>query len=199
MAIKLRYTEAHRGGHRYRRVVPADVRKAIGKKRWYQTFPASTSLAVIEQTVQILSLRHDAEIAKARGHDVETIARTILADSPADRYWWMDFLHQGDMSAKTKAVIATVEHGGTLPQESLSLSAAMAQDAARYGEGRSEKPFTAAVDSFVAVIGDKDILAITRTDVIEWITSKRQSGWRTVFSPLSRHAGQSWVGSAGRV
>jgi integrase len=177
MAIKLQYTEAHRGGHRYRRVVPADVRKAIGKKRWYRTFPASTSLAMIEHAVQVLSLRHDAEIAKARGHDVETIARTILADSPADRYWWMDFLHQGDMSAKTKAVIATVEHGGKLPQESLTLSAAMAQDAARYGEGRSEKPFTAAVDSFVAVIGDKDILAISRSDVIEWITLKRESGW----------------------
>jgi integrase len=177
MAIKLQYTEAHRGGHRYRRVVPADCRKAIGKKRWYKTFPASVSLAMIERAVQILSLRHDAEIAKARGQDVEWAARDILADTPANRYWTLDAMHQGDMSARNKAIIATVEGGGKLPQESLTLSAAMAQDAARYGERRSEKPFTAAVDSFIATVGNKDILAITRNDVIEWITTKREDGW----------------------
>lgn len=177
MAIKLRYTEAHRGGHRYRRVVPPDCRKAIGKKRWYQTFPASTTLATIERAVQLLSLRHDALIAQARGHEIETIARDILAGPPEDRYWLLDFLHQYDMDAKTKAVITAVEHGGTIPQKSLSLSEAMDQDRAHYGEGRSEKPFTVAVASFVDVIGDKDITAITRADVLQWLTKKREDGW----------------------
>lgn len=175
--------EGARGtAYRYRRVVPVDCRATIltdkgePRKNWIETWRTGTALELVRREAAILSARHDIAIAKARGQEIETIARNILAETPEDRHWLLGFMHQGEMSAKDQAVIATVEHGGKLPQGSPVLSDALKADAKKYSDGRDERPFDYAVKSFIEIVSDKPITEISRADVSDWITALRGKG-----------------------
>ena len=171
--------------YRYRRVVPPDCRKAIGRKNWIRTWKAGTPVATVEREAATLATQHDHEISVARGQEVtpaqiaeaEARAREMLARDRADAHEVLGFmLSQGSVNEAERVFVSALEHGGTYQPPSLSLSAALVQDAEKYGQGRDPKPFDYAVASFVATIGDKDITAITRADVSDWIAAKGKDG-----------------------
>ena len=196
----VRSVERKKGAaYSYRRQVPPDCREAIGRKNWFRTWRVGTPFARVETEALILTDKYDREIAEARGQEIQQIARNILADPPGDRYWLLDFLHQGDLSAKDRAVIATVEGGGKLPQESPTLTAALERDAELYGGDRDDRPFKYAVESFVKAVSDKDITAITRADAATWIASQGKLAPATVERQLTGNHHHGIGETGGRV
>lgn len=175
-------------GYFYRRVVPPAVREAIGCKNWHHTWRAGTPLAVVEREAMHLAARHDRMIAEAKG-DMETAeiarqeeyAREWLTRPPAERHEFLAYLHeQGDgdkgLTKPDRIFVNAMEAGGTYRPESMKLSAALERDRDLYSGDKDERPFKYAVESFIAVIGDKDVTAITRADVSEWLAAQKREG-----------------------
>jgi integrase len=184
LALEIPYVLKRGRGYRYRRIVPPDVRNAINRKNWIKSWRAGTPLAVVEREARHLAAKHDNEIAAARGEElspaqveqVEAKARDWLAGDLSDLHGFLAMLAEhredfGELPPDIEAVARAIEGGGRYLPESLPLTAALARDAERYGQDRDPRPFTQALGSFVAVIGDKEVTAITRADVGEWIQS----------------------------
>ena len=188
MALKIRYVEEHQGGQRYRRRVPPALRDKIGCASWYKTFPPRTPLAVIEREAKSLAAEHDAAIARAKGQEVtaqiqeqEAIAQRLFADDKADAYEVLGYsMSQGIMSDKDRYFINAMQNDGKYQPETLSITAALKQDAEKYGQDRDERPFKYAVESFVKAVADKDITAITRADAAKWIASQNRLAPATI-------------------
>ena len=75
-----------------------------------------------------------------------------------------------------RVCINAMEAGGTYRPESMKLSAALERDRDLYSGDKDERPFKYAVESFIEVIGDKDVTAITRADVSEWLGAQKREG-----------------------
>lgn len=190
LLLSTRYVETHGKASRYRRIVPADVSDKIGRDRWIKTFPKDTPLSVIERTAKRLGLAHDREIAIARGNEVsaEQIAQLeeqarelITGNSPSDLLWYRSFIAQGEedfgsLSPENAAMQNALEHDGRYIPNNLNLTAAHERDKGLYGGDRDEKPIEYAVRSFISTIGNKDITAIKRGDVSEWLASLVNGG-----------------------
>lgn len=187
--VDIPYVQAHGRAMRYRRVIPRDVRQNIGgKSHWIKTFRRRTPLAVIEREAGRLAREHDAVIARARNGEVvdaetiaraETLARETLAKDRPDHI--SDLVFFDDLNAYgnvlwVPAYFNAVEHGGRYVPGGLSLTAAHERDRRLYGDGRDEKPIEYAIKSFVAVIGDKEVTAISRADVAEWLAALVKRG-----------------------
>ena len=101
MEIQIPYVLSRGKGYRYRRIVPPDVRKTIGRKNWTKSFKSEIPLIVVEREARRLAAKHGNEIASARGQEVtpeqiamaESQAREWLTESDAKRYEMLDFLH----------------------------------------------------------------------------------------------------------
>ncbi len=194
--FEIPYVEEHwktgkRGvGYRYRRVVPLDVREKIGRKNWVVTFKPNTAPLAIEREARQLAARHDRLIERARNGDVvdadaiekaEATAKEWLAGDKARMHEMMFWLADqtatgGELPATVAAMVNAIENGGRYVPVAMKLSAAYDRDKKLYGGSRYEKSVTYAVESFIAAIGDKDVTAITRQDVIDWIGGLRSDG-----------------------
>lgn len=109
----------------------------------------------------------------AQIQEAESLARAALAGDKAEAYELLGFvLEQGNVTPADKYFANALEHGGKYTPESLSLTAALRQDAERYGGDRDERPFKYAVESFVKAVSDKSITSITRADAATWIASQ---------------------------
>jgi integrase len=171
---------------RYRRIVPPDVREAVGRQVWLRSFPRRTPIAAVEREASGLAAAHDALIRRARDGEIltpelvasaEEQARGILSLGKAARYEFLALLGSEPTLAPTvAAVVNAVEHGGRYTPERLPLTAAHARDRERHGGDRREAPFEYAVASFVRLVGDKDVREVTRADAAQWIEKLARDG-----------------------
>ncbi|MEX2650164.1 MAG: hypothetical protein WD673_14225 [Alphaproteobacteria bacterium] len=167
----------------------------VGRKVWVKTFRGSTSLAQIEREARLLALEHDRAIAIARGRELtaeqiekaEADAQTILARGKSDAHHVIAMFAEDPATSEIAALVNAMEHGGRYVPDDLKLSKVYERDRERYGEGRDEKPVHYAVDSLVAVVGDKDVRRITRDDVSDWIKAMRRDGLKS--STIRRRVG----------
>ncbi len=90
----------HGAAYSYRRQVPPDIRKIIGRKNWFKTWRRGTPFAVVEIDARQLAARHDAEIAQARGQEMkaeiqatEAEVRELLATDRQDAYETLAWAH----------------------------------------------------------------------------------------------------------
>ncbi len=174
--------------YRYRRVVPADIRKAIGFTNWIKTWRRGTPLAVVEVAARQLALQHDREIAVARGQEAVASARDWLSGDPADLAFFLTMLADtpkgSKLSPQIERVRKAIAGGGRLPVDSPTISEAVKRDVELYGEGRKDtRHFGLAVKTLIALIGDKPITEISRTDALAWIASEKQ---RVAVSTIKR-------------
>lgn len=172
--VKIPHVVEYEDRLKYRRTVPPDVREVIGRKNWTRTWKPDTPLAQIEAEAAQLARLHDAEIRVARGEaEAEEIARAE-ADARAvlKQQRFEDLAFIAENPTPTDAYfLAAVESGGVV-RRSIPLSQAVA----RHAVGRDQKPFKFALQSFEAVHGDPDILAIRRSDVATWIDHEHRRG-----------------------
>ncbi len=171
---------------RYRRRPPPDVLDKLldGKDSWITTWRPGTPLATVEHDARKLCAQHDQEIRVARGEAVtaeiqnqESLARKILAGDKAEAYDTLAFiLSQGIVSESDKYFANAAQHGGTYHPETFSLTKALERDRKLYSGDTDMRPFHYAVKSFVDLIGDKDVIRITRADASEWLAGQRKEG-----------------------
>ena len=181
ITVDFPYVQQRNRGFRYRRVIPADVRvKFENRQNWTKAWRRGTPLTVIEFEARQLAVKHDRLIAEARGQEAEGRAREWLDGDPADLAFYLTMLADtpkgSKLSPQIEAVRKAIAGGGRLPVESPPLSAALARDVEVYGGERNEKPARYAVATFVDVVGEKSVTAITRADVSEWITAQATGG-----------------------
>jgi site-specific recombinase XerD len=164
---------------RYRRIIPEKLRPQLdGRTEWSHTFAKGTSLGEIERHAKALAAQHKALLLRAKVG--ETISTAMIAQAEADagvflagdaaaRYEWQSFLANEAKSLPPSAPFAlqlnALEHGGKFVPDMLTLTAA--------NERRSKAPnprdVANAIKAFVAVVGEKDIRAIRRSDVRRFI------------------------------
>jgi len=194
------YVQPHHSAWRYRRVVPADVRSAIGKRTWIKTFRKSTNLARLEAEATRLAREHDAVIARARAgevidkeviKDAEAEARQTLAKGRAETLDMLTFVEDiggvrdddrwQSLNAPMAALANALENGGSYkaPRAGMRLSQAYERDKSIYGGSRNERAVEGAVESFVALLGDLDIFAITRGQVQSYVNGCQKAGHKS--------------------
>ena len=174
---------------RYRRVVPPDVIELIGARVWVKSFRPGTPAATIDREARKLAAMHDGMIARARAGDVtdsnviaeaERMARKWLSGSKSEMHEYLSFAADieagGRVPTQTALTVNAIEHGGQYVPPGTSLTAVYDRDKRLYGKDRDAKPFDYAVESFVVVIGDKDVTDISRGDVAEWLTRMEKDG-----------------------
>lgn len=185
--VRVPYVEPHGNARRYRRIVPPDVAGKVGRRVWIKTFKARTPLAQIEREARRLALEHDSAIALARGQElppekiaeIEKDARAILSGDQVRLFEIRAFLANeaiGGLHPEVAAMVNALDHSGRYVPEDLKLTKVYERDREKYGEGRDERHFKQAVDTFVATIGDKDVRAVTRGDASDWIGGMRRDG-----------------------
>jgi integrase len=187
--LDIPYIYDHGDAKRYRRIVPYNVREKIGRKVWLKSFPRKTPVSIIRREARKLALEHDREIALARGQELspegiaeaEASARKWLNRDKQELYDFLSFVAEGEtdfesIPPEVAATVNAIENKGRYVPVTLSVTAAHQRDQRIYGGERDEKPFEYAVNSFVAAIGDKDVSAITRADVSEWLGTMEKDG-----------------------
>ncbi len=202
----VRYGKAPKEGqpdtrpYRYRKVVPADVQEKIRRKNWFKTWKHGTDIAVVKHAAAILALRHDNEIAIARGEqaetmrrgqilDAETAAKEWLAGDPAELARFMSLLAVTDFGGPTpeqEAVRAAITGGGKHPGDSPLLSAAMEADIAAGRGAKDANRLREAVKTFTNIAGDLPITEYRRAAVTAWLDAEKQ---RVKPGTVKRHYG----------
>lgn len=188
---KIRYVEDHHNGYRYCRVVPPDVRPMLPRRKngkvrrsWIRTWPGGTSWDLIQHEAGELARHHDSIIRRVRAGELidpeaiataERNAQGLLSLKRAEMYELMALVGaDGWMAPDVRATVNAVEHGGRYTPETLTVRAAYDRDRERYEGTRDERPLRYAVDTFTALVGDKDVRAVTRADAESWIDSMRK-------------------------
>lgn len=188
--IQIRYVQPHGKARRYRRIVPADVREAIGRGVWIKTFRSATPLAEIEHVAGRLAREHDLQIKRARNGEfldqkmitrAEELARETLAKDRPDKIWDLQFFddlhtYSHEPAPWIEAYFNALKNDGHYVHDALTLTAAYARDLELYGGDRAEKVIEYAIRSFVDLIGDKAVQSITRADVAEWLAALGKRG-----------------------
>lgn len=189
--VDIPYVVQHGKTRRYRRVVPEDLRDSLdGRKVWIKTFRAGTPLAVIEAKARVLAREHDRVIARARAGEVigpetvaqaENLAREWLSGDRAEMHEMLAFMAQNfpagsGLPPSASAMMNAIDHRGRYVPEGLPLTAAYGRDVEQYGGSRDERPIRTAVDSFVAAVGDRDVRAVTRVEVADWLAAMKRRG-----------------------
>jgi hypothetical protein len=162
---------------KYRRTVPPALREKLKQSNWTTTFRRGTPLAVIEQKARRLAAQHDLLIDRARNG--ETLSPQVVAEAEAQAREWLKrdraetfealaYL-AADPTPADSVFINAMGHGGRYIPEGSTLSAVYQRDQEVHGGERDEKPVAAAVDSFIGIVGDKDVTRINRGDVAEWL------------------------------
>jgi integrase len=172
----------------YRRLVPAALRKRVKARVWSRTWPLGTSKLTAETQAAILRAEHDAVILSLRttgqglsADDVaarEAEARRLLSEPQLKRAAMLTaYAEQGLLSAddpRDAVLLNALENGGRYRQPSLKLTKAYERDKERYGHTRQkEEPVKSAVDSLVAVAGDKAMADVSTDDVHQWLAACR--------------------------
>lgn len=171
---------------RYRRIVPEDVRDALGGKVvWSKTYKPSVGRQAVVADADRLARHHDDLVARARSGEVldaKVIAESEKAARAMTETERLDFLafvatafeQPGD--AKQAAFVNAVRNGGRYVPGTLTIKTAHENDLKSHGDGRDERPFDYAVHSFVKIAGSKDVREITRADAIAWRDAQREEG-----------------------
>ncbi|MDH3738834.1 MAG: tyrosine-type recombinase/integrase [Alphaproteobacteria bacterium] len=163
-------------------MVPPNIREAIGKTNWIKSWPPGTSIAQIEREAKRLAAIHDQTIAATRVGNAEDVAKQLLAGSPGDVYWYLDFVEQGEKDfglrrdPQTAAIIRAIEGGGTYYPEVMPLTAALERDLNVYSADKDPRPFRYAIQSFVDTCGDLGVTHIERRHVTDWLAAQRRDG-----------------------
>jgi integrase len=182
--VEIPYLQPAGGGaHIYRRRVPDDVRKDVGKWEWRYRFRPGTPKSVLSATCERLARDNDREIAKFRSgepseHDkrrLETAAKGIRerdgeAREVAHAFHYLDATARG-MAAEFEE---TLLHGGQYQEKHLRLSLVYEHDKATRGRPRkSEASFKRSVDRFIAEVGDLDVRQIRFSAVEDWLAAMK--------------------------
>lgn len=183
--VKIPYVVQRGRSWMYRRRPPSDVTDKLldGKTNWLKTWRPGTPLAQVEHEARQLAARHDRDILVARGEieaaekaEAESQARAWLTRDPAELHAVIAYLLENDPDSSTLAFVNAAMHGGTVQKETFSLTEALERDQRLHSGDKDERPFYYAVQSFIRVIGDRDINRITRDDVREWLAQERRRG-----------------------
>ena len=189
--VAIPYVENHHSSYRYRRRVPPDVRKQIGKTSWVLTWRKRVPLSRIEHEAKTLAETHDRLIDRVRAGDlidpdriaeIEHEAQQDLARGRLDLHRLLGQQAEAiDALGPTpgdkiqgpyvdiEAYQKTIATGGVYRPDSLPLSIIYDQDKERYGGNRDETPVRVAIESFIAFAGDLDIREISRAKVEDWL------------------------------
>ena len=171
---------------RYRRIIPAGLRARLdGRTEWSHTFPRGTLLGEIERTAKALAAQHAALLARAKAG--ETISPAVIAQAERDAAVFLAgdkvrlyerittlAYHAPHWPDKPLigATLNALEHGGKFVPDVLTLAAA--------NERRADPPnardVANAVKAFVSVIGEKDVRAIRRGDVRQFVAHELARG-----------------------
>ena len=161
--ISVRYLQELNGELHYRRRVPEDVRTIFGKREWKHALGlARGQEATAMKLVGQYNAAYSQLIAEARIQRL-TAQSPVMMAAPRQV-----FQHVARMPAVT-AVAETPK---------VKLSAAYAYDKETHGGQRDEKAFKTAVDSFIELTGDVDLVSLTPKDVQSWLNKCEAKGQR---------------------
>ena len=202
--ILARYLEYRRGdhrGYRYRRVIPPELRQHFdGRKQWIHTLSVRHGPAEACAWADRLTIKYDAQLEQARNGDGvspeqiaenERTARSWLSEPAHKRSEVVAFLEAeqtGEARAGDRVFLDAPQHGGEYRPTFISIRSMHELDKERYGGTRDEKPFNAAVASFVEFMGrDANALETTPTHAEDWVSwcLKRKQAPSTVQRRLN--------------
>ncbi len=153
----------------------------IGKESWTKTWRPGTDLAVVEREAKALAAHHDRAIEAARIGLAEGVAQEAIRSRTSE--WYLEFLEQGRedfghdwrQDPQTVRTVRAIEGGGKI-EETLTLAQALDRDLKVYSADKDPRAFKYAVQSFVEVCGDLDVLSIQRRHVSDWLAVQRGEG-----------------------
>jgi integrase len=212
--VDVKYLELGKRTARYRREIPADLRKTLGKREWKIPLGARLSPAEAATRCEALAREHDALIASLRTGQANTFAAAAAIEREARSIIskGSDFAAESLAQARDAAVaefmqanprratatgaklddynaqlFTAVRSGGKLPDRP-NLSAVYAADVERYGGARrDEKSIKTAVEQWLKWVGDTDFVAPKRQEVELFVAKARKA--KLTDSSIARRIG----------
>lgn len=191
--MKVRLLEKRGGSTQYRKVIPKELRAAIGRSKWVKSWPAGTPESRIVREKEQLAARHDSLIARARAGEVldpaaiargEREAQALVAAKAATRLRllvsdWTEAGVEFENDPQALVMINSLENGGKYtPPRKLTLADAYEIDKHRFGGKRDEQPIKTTIDSFAPFVEGLDLLTEIRTEhAMKWVDAQRAAGF----------------------